>query len=152
MKLTCTNCGRTAQTKTIGADPFCEPDGEGDYNAWDGTDGHELCPQCKARIYDMRGKHAPGPWVIGGFTGRTGADTQGDIIIKAPDRCAVALVCYHGDTGEKEANARLIAAAPEMERNLALILEVSERNNYADYRAAVRELARAALEKAGVTA
>jgi hypothetical protein len=145
MKLTCTNCGRTAQTKTIGADPFCEPDGEGDYNAWDGTDGHELCPQCKARIYDMRGKHTPGPWRIEGEPGNSpyisGTMPEGE-----PDH-----ICQIIETpaGEDRANARLIAAAPEMERNLALILEVSERNNYADYRAAVRELARAALEKAG---
>jgi hypothetical protein len=33
-------------------------------------------------------------------------------------------------------------------RHLALILEVSERNDYETYRAAVREIARAALAKA----
>ena len=59
----------------------------------------------------MKTRHTAGEWTVGGYTGRIGADTQGDIIITAPDRCAVATVCYHGDSGEKEANAELICRA-----------------------------------------
>ncbi len=46
MRLTCTECGRTGQTKTIGADPFCEPDGQGGYDVWAVNGNVILCPDC----------------------------------------------------------------------------------------------------------
>ena len=46
MRLTCTRCGRTGQTKTIGADPFCEPDGQGGYDVWAVNGNVVVCPDC----------------------------------------------------------------------------------------------------------
>jgi hypothetical protein len=95
----------------------------------------------------MTTKHTPGPWRI---EKRPGNEMEYHVVAEVRSPVALAKTLCNGLPVEVDrANARLIAAAPEMERNLALILEVSERNNYADYRAAVRELARAAPEKAG---
>jgi hypothetical protein len=97
MKLKCTNCGRTAETKSIGADPFCEPDGQGDYNAWDGTDGQELCPECRV-------KATPGPWRITDASGRR------EIAQTVTGRLICEVYNAPG-TDNREANAALIVRA-----------------------------------------
>jgi hypothetical protein len=47
-----------------------------------------------------------------------------------------------------EANANLIAAAPDLLNGLKLLLELSERNDYETYRKAVKEIATDAINKA----
>lgn len=55
---------------------------------------------------------------------------------------------YHVSEEECEANAHLMAAAPKLLWHLQLILELSDRNDYETYFAAVRELATEAIAKA----
>lgn len=52
-------------------------------------------------------KHTPGPWIDDGHDGK---DTQ----IVNSKWGAVAHVIYNGDCSQRVANARLIAAAPEL--------------------------------------
>lgn len=92
----------------------------------------------------MGTKHTPGPWHTGGYSSR---------IIYAGDGFAVAdATVFHGrHEGEHEANARLIAAAPEL---LDVLQEVTrclawheEQHGVGMDRKAV-ESARAAIAKA----
>ena len=50
-------------------------------------------------------KHTPGPWEV-----------HGNNIVATKGNVDVAVICYSGEhfTGEDKANARLIAAAPEL--------------------------------------
>lgn len=90
-------------------------------------------------------KHTEGPWELSGV---------GDFIwILDENENYLAEIIAHDDEGryieddeEREANAHLIAAAPTMKRHFELILELSNRNNYETYRAAVKELAETALQ------
>jgi hypothetical protein len=60
----------------------------------------------------MKTKHTPGPW---DDTGHDGKDTQ----IVSSQWGEVARVVYNGDCAQRTANARLIAAAPELLEALA---------------------------------
>ena len=84
----------------------------------------------------MSEKHTPGPWRV--WQRKYVAGGDGSPVVNLG----------HPDNEQAEANAALIASAPDLLRHLALILEVGERNDYETYRAAVREIARAALAKA----
>lgn len=61
----------------------------------------------------MSTKHTPGPWFSKRHqtVAKTFIRAVGD---KLPGTCAIAEVCKRGDIGEREANACLIAAAPEL--------------------------------------
>lgn len=63
-------------------------------------------------------KHTKGPWHVGG---------KASVIIYSPDGHAVANAeVYHthfGGVAETQANARLIAAAPEILKSLKLIVD-----------------------------
>ena len=61
-------------------------------------------------------KHTPGPWVIQ----ETNFAQQKNVYAQA-DKPPIATV--YGSTGENEANARLIAAAPEMLEALRNLLD-----------------------------
>ena len=90
------------------------------------------------------GKHTPGPWAIGhSFTA--------DIAIREPSGECVAVTCELCE-GEAEANARLIASAPELlaalrdcEARLTLLIE-SGRGKLLDVTA--RNTSRAVIAKA----
>lgn len=97
-------------------------------------------------------KHTKGPWVIfeGGITDK-------EIVITTQERneapkvpiCEMD-VFFDGIVGEEqEANAYLIAAAPELLEALDILCELDENNVYMDeaWRSAFR-IARAALAKA----
>lgn len=63
-------------------------------------------------------RHTPGPWEAKGYTR---PDGQGDLQVGRAEvgpRCITALAISQGDTpsafSEQEANARLIAAAPDL--------------------------------------
>lgn len=89
-------------------------------------------------------KHTPGPWELykhRGYFGirRVGADPhEADIIDRFMDAAVV----------ETEANAKLIAAAPDLAEALKEFLE--KFGPYEDWSGAVFEKARAALAKAGI--
>ena len=85
-------------------------------------------------------KHTPGPWAW-----YQGGNHRA---LVQPGVDGRVLMVRSSDGYPSDANAALIAAAPALLRHLALILEVGERNDYETYRAAVREIARAALAKA----
>lgn len=91
-------------------------------------------------------KHTPGPWHIG-----RGADGL-PIIHTAPDTFSssgqgVAHVCKRTMCQEHTANARLIAAAPEMYEALRALIERSDAND-GDGLLVAFDAARAAIAKA----
>lgn len=59
-------------------------------------------------------KHTPGPWVYNGFTGRV-YDAKGHLLLVTPQRLAGMTAA------DLDANARLIAAAPELLETVKLI-------------------------------
>lgn len=66
-------------------------------------------------------KHTPGPWtnkyVVAGeiVTGNQGGDTMVIKALRPPDRAQTILIaCCSKGTGDRHANARLIAAAPAL--------------------------------------
>ena len=76
----------------------------------------------------MNTKHTPGPW-------RTGGLPQHAPIVYAPDDYAICdTKTFHGrrSSGESEANARLIAAAPDMLKALLAFREWHA-NNFGDF-------------------
>lgn len=72
----------------------------------------------------MTTKHTPGPWMPHGGKPRDGYCFIGDA---TPTGWPVALVSDRVATGEAEANARLIAAAPELLAALQAMVD-----NYVD--------------------
>lgn len=93
----------------------------------------------------MNTKHTPGPWMYAG----AGAIKRDYTAIGCTDGETIASAWGHSNSGffvseeEKEANARLIAAAPELFE--ALLDMVSD---HADLSEATLNFARAAIEKA----
>lgn len=69
-----------------------------------------------------RARHTPGPWFVNGPY-HIQANTP-DI---TPVIVAVASQLRHGDVEVRSANARLLAAAPELLKALATIVKMSER-------------------------
>lgn len=91
------------------------------------------------------GKHTPGPWKVG-QSGNTICDMG-----PAPhDRFCIAEL--GGIYGEKEANAKLIAAAPDMAGALKALLFAQQHliSQFDDADLDAVDKARAALAKAGV--
>ena len=96
-------------------------------------------------------KHTPGPWE-GSYTFRPGS--VGPIAVIGPDpECReIATLPRKGNQERQEADARLIAAAPDMLAALNLILfaatDDADTNDGRVDRAAVAALARSAIRKA----
>jgi isopentenyl diphosphate isomerase/L-lactate dehydrogenase-like FMN-dependent dehydrogenase len=89
--------------------------------------------------------HTPGPWTQG-----KSANGRKAVFAECRGTIPIAYVGGNGQPHETEdANAALIAAAPDLYKALQLILEVSDKNDYATYSLVVRELAADALAKAG---
>lgn len=90
----------------------------------------------------MMTKHTPGPWWAD-----TGCRCENITIYgtETGDAVDVCDVVYRGDEIQIEANARLIAAAPDLLAALELILTAEERGFGADY---IKGCARAAIAKA----
>ena len=94
-------------------------------------------------------KHTPGPWQINNFDPFQVCDADGEA------RGCAAIAVMHGTAKEKRANARLIAAAPELLAALECLLGDIEQDMLTD-RGAHRmvksgkrvEQARAAIAKA----
>jgi hypothetical protein len=78
-------------------------------------------------------EHTPGPWIVGAhFAERLGGRTYIPILRPGNDPVPIAVV--HRDVdgygqGEGEANASLIAAAPDMRKVLQDITRWAEKNN-----------------------
>jgi len=91
--------------------------------------------------------HTPGPWLTADFNAGTmvyverpeTAETKAD-----PDVCHV----YPMGFGEREANARLIAAAPELLEALRVVVRILELAHCVDCKCKVCSIARAAIAKA----
>ena len=112
----------------------------------------------------MNGKSTPGPWVLSKIGFRT---NDGAAPVMAPDpdlgEKRVALVdCqtrfkrgqgWKAECAEREANARLIAAAPELLEALVYLVGESDDSMDAEYNphAAPLAKARAAIAKASLT-
>ena len=98
-------------------------------------------------------KHTPGPWSVGLTIGSPHTSPEGpwgwyqtDIEGPAGEGCFLELRQYHGG-GVRDANARLIAAAPELLEALRGLVETSETRD----RLAIEDAlihARAAIAKA----
>lgn len=90
-------------------------------------------------------KHTPGPWAYGEECGLT-REIWGD---NGPELYAIAQT-RHGDPGQCEANARLIAAAPELLEALISMIEAPVYFSAvgAEKRKKAREKARYAITKA----
>lgn len=91
---------------------------------------------------EQKTKHIPGPWVVEHPYG------EGGIYVSQTNTALIAKV-YYG----QEANARLIAAAPELENACRLLVDaiaqITDTCQTFEQRAAM-EAGRTALEKAGV--
>ena len=80
-------------------------------------------------------EHTPGPWTFDGYDGDQGYEVGGP-----PDYCGILATAHHDtdehDKGEAEANARLIASAPDLLSALELACDgiegVSVGSWYAD--------------------
>lgn len=92
-------------------------------------------------------KHTPGPWV---------AEFGDDIVIATPS-CEIAVVAYTlAQRGAHTANARLIAAAPELLEAVKAMIEWDDReqDHFVDFNVRMDlckrafDLARAAIAKA----
>lgn len=78
----------------------------------------------------MTTKHTPGPWSV--TKAKHGVDMSHYVVALAtPDRNDRALVVHaeQGDDGQGDANARLIAAAPELLEALEWALRAMEARN-----------------------
>lgn len=89
-------------------------------------------------------KHTPGPWYVDTQAKR--ADYIRAVGDELPGTCAVAQMCSRGGWSESNANARLIAAAPDLLEALELCLHAVKLAGWeGDYSA---QKARAAIAKA----
>lgn len=116
----------------------------------------EQSPECPLRRYEMSSKHTPGPWqVMNDYNGATIvlANVDGETFPDGTSTFSYDFVCdtFPDDVGQVEreiakANARLIAAAPELLDALRNLVAVQP-----NLMANSAELAdaRAALAKAG---
>lgn len=93
----------------------------------------------------MNTKHTPGPWMYAG----AGAIKRDYTAIGCTDGETIASAWGHSNSGffvsekEKEANARLIAAAPELLEQLQEMVRLAEHEGWEGF-----EKARAAIAKA----
>lgn len=87
-------------------------------------------------------RHTPGPWEAGHYSSVVGLP-----VMAQPDKTKNTIVIcgVRGDRHEAEANARLIAAAPDL---LSVVQDWLKVGNDLKARTAVRERARAAIAKA----
>jgi hypothetical protein len=85
----------------------------------------------------VSGAHTPGPWRVNRPERILGCDTRGQRYIHAKDVTVAAML-----DGEREANAVLIAAAPELLHELRL-LNVDERGEQRRNTPAWRAIAKA---------
>ncbi len=92
-------------------------------------------------------KHTEGPWQVGDLVENDHAPRH--VTILGSDGVKLIAKVYYGKTEECAENAHLMAAAPELLRHFHLLLELSEKNDYAVYRAAVKEIANSAINEAG---
>lgn len=90
-------------------------------------------------------KHTPGPWHEGALNGAGSIFCDGDYRMDNEHGATVlypiALINYGPDPEEDSANARLIAAAPELLAALEAFIDEANTKN-------VRQMARAAIAKA----
>ena len=86
-------------------------------------------------------KHTPGPWQVGHFDSNMICDSDG------ANRGCAPIARVEGTAAERRANARLIAAAPELLEALRGLLDPATNEDGEWYRQA-REAARAAIAKA----
>ncbi len=99
----------------------------------------------------METKHTPGPWIAAPFSSVVGCpilaqpDRSKDTFLVAGTRSAMA-TDHAGFRAEVEANASLIAAAPELLEFVCEVLESMERAHWSDD--PVAEKARALIAKA----
>jgi len=87
----------------------------------------------------MSTQHTPGPWQIGNFDPNTVFDCDGE------KRGCSPIATMQGTAAERKANARLIAAAPDLLDALVKMLDVWEHGGTTPYPIAE---ARAAIKKA----
>ena len=100
-----------------------------------------------------RPAHTPGPWDVGGKVGLYCDDVQitsnkEPVAIAVPRRSYDILSRARRSPAELSANARLIAAAPELLDALIEMLEASERPVHERWLSNVRSHARSAIAKA----
>jgi hypothetical protein len=98
------------------------------------------------RANDMTTKHTPGPWDHDNRLGIIRNGTQPTGLFHIADCADPTAHQIDGTREEREANARLIAAAPEMAKALQAIVA----GGITGWSLAKHNAARAALEKAGV--
>ena len=93
-------------------------------------------------------KHTPGPWAIGRV--ENGASSQSTYIQARDGYLAeIAQVWGHNDDRDMQANARLIAAAPELYHALVMMLDSHDRTcKGEECQISGIDLARAAIRKA----
>lgn len=103
----------------------------------------------------MNTKHTPGPWILGKHgvikAGVVRQYTNGE----SQDQIAMACGLDHDNMGSQEANARLIAAAPDLlealiELEAAQYLNFNDRDARKEWRFAIIK-AKAAINKATAT-
>ena len=63
--------------------------------------------------------HTPGPWTV--------SDYSATAVIREKDQPGIAVMPFKRDQAEREANARLIAAAPDLLASVIELLEPLER-------------------------
>ena len=79
----------------------------------------------------MKAQHTPGPWVVGEMASNPDATWSTDLY--GADGDLVATAFWHGLPTTAEANARLIAVAPEMYKTLVELRERLKGTVYDDY-------------------
>lgn len=94
------------------------------------------------------GKHTPGPWAISEGRKLRQEASCGSVPIKSPgnDLALCSVATYQRESGEWEANARLIAAAPDLLaalKNLACPAHFGSRCLDRDYQMALAAIAKA---------
>lgn len=89
-------------------------------------------------------KHTPGPWIAKRVRD---SETNGDLDIDSVDGYHIAESIGGLDDGEEEANARLIAAAPDLLHACAAIVEWCDKNPPAGDALYCINQARAAIAK-----
>jgi len=90
----------------------------------------------------METKHTPGPWIYGTH--------QDSAMVQTAEPCKTVATIYAKAPSEREANARLIAAAPDLLEALERIASatMSQYANAADMAADMKCIAAEAIAKA----